>query len=177
MLTAQSTEAWMVKPVLVFGYGNPSRGDDALGSELLKRLITNPNINWNQVECLSDYQLQIEHALDLEERRLVLFVDAAVNNHSPFSVQRIKPARDPSFTTHAMTPAAVLQVYQSTIKQVPPPCFLLKIKAERFELGEGLSRNARQNLQCAYEWVIELLKHSSLSEWQKLMNNARNIAA
>ncbi len=167
----------MVKPVLVFGYGNPSRGDDALGPELLDALQKNTAIKLNQIEFLTDFQLQIEHALDLEQRHIVLFVDASVSCVTPFEWHQLKPERDLSYTTHAMSPAAVLQVYQAIKKEIPPPCFLLSIKAEQFDLGEDLSVGAKGNLQLACDFSVQLLSNPSLDRWIKLTRNARNIAA
>ena len=128
------------KPVLLFGYGNLSRGDDALGPLLLEYVESHCGLD--TIEILSDFQLQIEHALDLENRRLVMFVDASVACVDAFDFTALEPVRDKSYTTHAMSPAAVLDVYQSIKNQMPPPCFLLSIKAEEFELGDGLSVNA-----------------------------------
>ena len=167
----------MVKPILVFGYGNPSRGDDALGPELLESLQKNTVIRLDQIEFLTDFQLQIEHALDLEKRQLVLFVDASVSCTAPFELHQLKPERDLSYTTHAMTPAAVLLVYQSIKKEIPPPSFLLNIKADHFELGEDLGAGAKENLQHASDFAVRLLSHPSLVEWQKQSRHARNIAA
>jgi len=97
----------MVKPVLLFGYGNLSRGNDASGPLLLEYVESHCDLK--QVEILSDFQLQIENALDLENRSLVLFVDASVACVSAFDYGMLEPARDKSYTTHAtMSPAAVL---------------------------------------------------------------------
>ena len=100
----------MVKPVLLFGYGNLSRGDDALGPLLLEYIEN--TVNLDTIEILTDFQLQIEHALDLENRALVLFVDASVACVNAFDFAVLAPARDKIYTTHAMSPAAVLVVYQ-----------------------------------------------------------------
>lgn len=167
----------MAKPILVFAYGNPSRGDDALGPELLDEVQKNTIFCLEQVEFLTDFQLQIEHALDLEQRQLVLFADASVSCNAPFELHQLKPERDLGYTTHAMSPAAVLQVYQLIKKDAPPPCFLLSIKAEKFELGEGLSVSAKNNLQHAVDFVGGLLSSPLLARWQELTRNARNIAA
>ena len=160
----------MIKPILVFGYGNLSRGDDALGPLLLNYVENHCDLS--AIEILSDFQLQIEHALDLEKRALVLFVDASVDCTEPFDFSRIKPGKDKSYTTHAMSPAAVLDVYQSIKKQTPPPCFLLSIKAEKLELGEGLSPQAKINLKEACEFTKELLKIGDFKSWQKLITNS-----
>ena len=135
----------MIKPILIFGYGNLSRGDDALGPLLLEHIETTADLN--EIELLTDFQLQIEHALDLENRQLVLFIDASVSSETAYSFIQLQAAKDKSYTTHAMSPAAVLQVYQSIKKQPPPPCFLLSIQGLSFELGEGISPQAQQNLQ------------------------------
>ena len=156
------------KPVLLFGYGNLSRGDDALGPLLLEYAETHCDLD--AIEILSDFQLQIEHALDLENRRLVMFVDASVACADAFDFTALEPVRDKSYTTHAMSPAAVLDVYQSIKNQMPPPCFLLSIKAEEFELGDGLSVNAEHNLVKACSFAGQLLSNPDLNFWRKQTN-------
>ncbi len=155
----------MLKPVLLFGYGNLSRGDDALGPLVLEYIERHCDLD--QIEILSDFQLQIEHALDLESRRLVLFVDASVAAVEVFDFKLLEPARDKSYTTHAMSPAAVLEVYQSIKKQAPPPCFLLSIKGDKFELGEGLSVDAEKNLAEACSFAERLLTNLDVDFWLK----------
>ena len=155
----------MAKPVLLFGYGNLSRGDDALGPKLLEYVENHCDLE--EIEILSDFQLQIEHALDMENRSLVLFVDASVSCVGAYDFTQLEPARDKSYTTHAMSPAAVLDVYQSVKKQTPPPCFLLSIKGEKFELGEGLSTNAKQHLTQACQFVGQLLGNLDSTLWQQ----------
>jgi hydrogenase maturation protease len=160
----------IVKPVLLFGYGNLSRGDDALGPLLLEYVESRCNLQ--EVEILSDFQLQIEHALDLENRSLILFVDASVSCISAFDFAMLEPARDKSYTTHAMSPAAVLDVYQSIKKQTPPPCFLLSIKGEQFELGEGLSASAERDLAQACQFAEQLLGNPELDFWLRQASHA-----
>jgi len=161
----------MVKPVLIFGYGNLSRGDDALGPLLLEYVESHCDLE--SIEIQSDFQLQIEHALDLENRSLVLFIDASVSCVSEFDFALLEPSRDKSYTTHAMSPAAVLDVYKSIKKQTPPPCFLLSIKAEKFELGEGLSAQAENNLDQACLFAGQLLQNPDIKAWLQQANDAR----
>jgi len=162
-MTEKSNEL-MVKPVLLFGYGNLSRGDDALGPLFLEYVES--HFDLSNIELLTDFQLQIEHALDLENRQLVLFIDASVACVNAFDFSELTPAKDDSYTTHAMSPAAVLAVFQSIKKQSPPPCFLLAIKGERFELGEGMSANAESNLVAACQFVERLLDSPSPDAWR-----------
>jgi hydrogenase maturation protease len=153
-----------IKPILVFGYGNLSRGDDALGVLMLEHIEA--RFSLEKIDLLTDFQLQIEHALDLENRELVVFVDASVKSEIAFEFRQLQPIRDLSHTTHAMSPAAILDVYQTMKKETPPPCFLLAIGAESFELGEDLGDKARQNLDKACEFMDALLNNPTFTFWQ-----------
>ena len=148
-----------MKPILVFGYGNLSRGDDAVGPLLLEHLEQHAELT--QVELLCDFQLQIEHALDLQGRELVVFVDASVTEENAFAFKPLQACRDNSYTTHAMSPSSLLQVFENVTGQTAPPSFLFSIKAESFELGEPLSLAAAQNLQQACQFAENLLKRSA----------------
>ncbi len=160
-----------VKPLLVFGYGNLSRGDDALGHLLAEYVAGLCELD-ERVETLLDFQMQIEHALDLENRHLVLFADATVaKGVNAFCFSELKACRDTSYSTHAISPAAVMFVYKSIKKQPPPPCFLLAIKGEHFELGEPLSASAAANLARAYRFTDHLLANPCYSHWQTIATN------
>jgi hydrogenase maturation protease len=161
----------MPKPVLVFGYGNPSRGDDALGPLLAESI--QERFDTADIDVLTDFQLQIEHALDLDNRELVLFVDASVACHAPFELTELKPVGAVGYTTHALHPASVMAVYRSIGNQPPPPCFLLAIKGEAFELGEGLSANAERHFRQAESFVHGLLQNPGLADWRHKAGNRR----
>lgn len=148
--------------LLIFGYGNPSRGDDALGPLLLERLEAG---GFPGVECLTDFQLQVEHALDLEGRELALFIDAHLSCQPPFEFTAVYPETDRSYTTHAMSPAAVLQVFAEIHHRPPPPAFLLSIRGEHFELGEGLSPAAQDNLDAAFSFARKLCARPEAGYW------------
>jgi len=139
-------------PVLVFGWGNLSRGDDALGPLCVERLRAAAGQD-GRVEFLDDYQLQVEHALDLVGRTQVLFVDASRTARAPFDVSTVQARPDTGFTTHAMSPQALLQVYRDLHGGLAPPCTLLGIRAEAFELGEPPSALALQHLEAAVRWA------------------------
>jgi hydrogenase maturation protease len=145
----------MSASTLVFGWGNASRGDDALGPLFVERLraLALPGVG-----CLDDYQLQPEHALDLIGLERVLFVDASVNCSAPFEVSALQPRRDASFSSHAMSPGALLQAYVDVQGRAPPPATLLAIRGERFGLGEPMSEAAQAHLEAALSWAIGFLR-------------------
>lgn len=148
--------------LLVLAWGNLSRGDDALGPLCLAALRQQlPSSLHDQIEFLEDYQLQIEHALDLVDRQRVLFIDASLSCPAPFEVTRLQPAQDASFTTHALSPQALLQVYQDMQGEPPPPCTLLAIRGEAFELGEPPSPVALAHLKHAVTWASQWLQSAA----------------
>ena len=148
-------------PLLVFGWGNPSRGDDALGPLFVERLQQHcggdPRIEW-----LTDFQPQVEHALDLAGRDRVLLVDASVAADAPFAVTQPQPRRDASFGTHAVSAAALLQAYVDLNDgAAPPPTTLLAIRGASFELGEAPGDDALRHLDAALAWARRWLRDAA----------------
>jgi hydrogenase maturation protease len=142
--------------ILVLGWGNLSRGDDALGPLFVAGLHERlPTDLLEQVEFLDDYQLQVEHALDLEGRHHVLFVDASLDCTAPFEARPIHARRDTSYTSHALSPEALLQVYEDMQSHASPPATLLALRGEVFGLGEPLSATAKCHLQAGLEWGLD----------------------
>ncbi|TSA10385.1 MAG: hydrogenase maturation protease [Comamonadaceae bacterium] len=154
-------------PLLVFAWGNRSRGDDALGPLLLDRLRASLPVD-SAVDCLEDYQLQIEHALDLLGRARVLFVDASLTCRAPFEVISLAPARDLSLGTHSLSAQALLQVFCDLHGHAPPASTLLAIRGEAFELGAPLSPAAQANLERALVWCRHWLSPMALERPQPI---------
>lgn len=158
-----------IAPILIFAYGNPSRGDDALGPVMFELLEKNKqdSSELDKIDLLTDYQLQIEHAVDLEQRECVLFIDASVSATAPYEFHRLQAERDSSYTTHAMSPVAVLDVYQQIHKCDPPPSYMLLIRGYEFGLGQLISEQANINLQQGYEFIKRLLV-TDVSRWPEI---------
>ena len=164
----------MTAPLLIFAYGNPSRGDDALGPQLLDLLASHRahHPEWPEIELLTDFQLQVEHAVDLEERDLALFIDASVSCPSPCLLSRLQPAQDARYTTHEMSPEAVLHVFEQVYQRPAPPSFLLSVRGESFELGEPPSRAAIENRDAALALLVQLCSQPNPEIWQTLLFHA-----
>ena len=147
----------MAAPILIFGVGNESRGDDAL-APLLVRQLQAEGIRY--VEFIEDYQLQVEHVTDLLDRSAVLFVDADISCAEPFHFSEIAAAKDSSYTSHVMTPFALLHTYRQVYGMDAPSSFLLRIRGYGFELGASLSDEASANLARATararEWLADI---------------------
>lgn len=151
--------------VVVIAVGNPSRGDDALGPLLLERIAA----RFGEVVAVADFQLQIEHALLLEEADLALFIDAATGLEAPCAFEEIAPERAATPLTHALAPRAVLGVFERIAQRAPPPSFVLGLRAERFGLGEAPSTPACDALEQGWQLASELLVNAQPASWRAIV--------
>ena len=154
-----------IAPKLVLAIGNPSRGDDALGPLLLERLGA---LALADVELITDFQLQVEHALDLVGREDVTLVDADATGAVPFRFSAVSPGADRSTTTHTLSPAALLDTYRRVVDAPIPPTWLLAIRGYSFELGAPLSPAAAANLDAAVAMLARRLVGKRGLTWSGL---------
>jgi hydrogenase maturation protease len=142
--------------ILLLGFGNPGRRDDGLGPALAEAAR-----EWNLpgVTIDSDYQLTVEDAAEAARHQIVLFADAAVTGPDPFWIERLDPTTSPgSFSTHRVTPGAVLALARELFSAAPTG-YLLAIRGYEFDqFDEGLSEKARENLKAAVSHLRAMLK-------------------
>jgi hydrogenase maturation protease len=131
--------------LLIIGYGNPLRGDDAVGylaAERLRSLLTGAD-----VEILAVHQLTPELADPISRAAHVIFLDAAATGE-PGAIQRrsIIPAPGPGGFTHHSTPGALLAASAALFDSLPEAT-LYSIPGQSFEFGEELTAPVRQALE------------------------------
>ncbi len=153
----------MTTQLVIIAVGNPSRADDALGPILLERI----SAQWPHLTTVVDFQLQVEHALDLQAADQVLFIDAAMGLEQPFRFSAITPQTDNALLSHALSPKAVLEVLQRITGQAAPPSFLLAVRGSEFELGQPLSEPATVALQAAWQFICPLLAQPDVENWRR----------
>ncbi len=159
----------LIPPVLIFAIGNESRGDDALGPILLRRLdswLQAGNLS-EEFELLEEFQLQVENAMDMKDRRLVLFIDAGIETALPFSFYRAQIKDEAVLYSHALEPESLLKVYEQFYQELPPAVFILCIRGEAFELGEAISPEATEHLEQAFEFCNKLLGNADVHLWNQ----------
>ncbi len=139
---------------LVIGFGNPARYDDALGcafGEAIERL------GHADVTVWTAYQPALEDAVDLARHEVVVFADAARSGSAPFEVHAVRPRWSPSFTSHVLAPEDLLAVSQELFGATPT-AYMYAIRGYRFDgIGEGLSPQARRNLESAISFFARQL--------------------
>jgi hydrogenase maturation protease len=147
--------------ILLIGFGNPGRGDDGLGPALADAAR-----EWNipGVTVDSEYQLTVEDAAEAAQHQVVLFADAASTGPEPFSITRVHPTCDPgSFSTHSVTPQAVLALARELFS-AEPVGYVLAIRGYEFDqFDEELSERARANLEAAVVHLRTMLKEGHIS--------------
>jgi hydrogenase maturation protease len=154
-------------PIVIFAVGNPSRGDDAIGPEIhgqLEKWLENVKLA-DRFELIEDFQLNIEHALDLQGRDIALFIDAGENTPAPFDFRQIFRSTAASHSTHALPPESVLQVYYQMEGKEPPPAFLLCVRGESFDLGASLTPSAQEGVNAAMALLMQLVRERDLAGW------------
>lgn len=167
--TLRATPA-QAKPLLVLAAGNPSRGDDAFGPLLAERLsawLSEGGQAWQtHVDVVNEQQLAVEHLLDMQARRAVLFVDASVATPGAACalaphIVAVNAATEARVNSHSCSPAQLLWLFQDLLLQTPPPAFVLTASGQDFELGAPLSGQMRSALDAAWPllhgWLAEQL--------------------
>ena len=131
---------------LFFGIGNCSRSDDGLGWAFLDRILHDTDF---QGRAEYRYQLGVEDAALVARANRVVFVDSYRGAlDGGFAWQPCEGSGDFEFTSHVLPPRAVMH-YCNDLYERHPPADLLMISGERWELDDGLSETARENLERA----------------------------
>ena len=153
---------------LLLAVGNRSRGDDAAGPLLLDRLEPMlsgsselPELSgtsWLTEEC---YQLQPELVEELATARSVWIVDATREFSTGAELASVSPATQFEFTTHALSAASLLALYEKVYGDPAPPTRLLKIGASQFELGTPLSTQTLLNIDQAIGIFLQAIAKPS----------------
>lgn len=140
--------------ILIYGYGNPGRQDDALGVKLAENIeqwIIEENIKGVETDC--NYQLNIEDADRISQSDFVIFADASTEQIDGFIFTEVNPdTSSVEFTMHAVSPAFVLDLCRKLYKKTPET-YLLHIKGFEWGFEEKLSEGAMINLSKTTDFV------------------------
>lgn len=136
-----------LKTVLVIGYGNDLRSDDAVGQK-----VANAIAAWKlpHVTSLCVHQLTPELAAFLANTELAIFIDACFT--SVCEDVRVQPIAPSNSTTaiggHTSDPRSLLALTQALYNRVPN-AWWVTIPGTNFELGDRLSPIAERGMQVA----------------------------
>ncbi|MFC1528274.1 hydrogenase maturation protease [Candidatus Latescibacterota bacterium] len=144
--------------ILLIGYGNPAREDDGLGPSVADEI---EKLAIDGITVDADYQLTVEYAAAVAEYDTVIFVDASVSGREPFSLNRLTPERQESFSSHSITPEAVLGLAQELFS-AGTSAYILGIRGYSFSMfTETMTEKAQVNREKALKFLVPMLRSKS----------------
>lgn len=152
--------------ILVIGYGNELRGDDAVGPYVAKIIASWDAAN---VSAIAVPQLTPELAAQLAAAHCVIFIDAA---HEVLEGIRITPLRcetpEPSsgstcMLSHASTPATLLALSQ-ILYGTHPLAWVMEIPATNFQLGHEFSPQTEAGLHAALVEIEHIFRQGEFCQ-------------
>jgi hydrogenase maturation protease len=148
--------------ILIIGYGNPLRGDDALGPVAAKHLAQHYRDDANIHVC-TVHQLTPELSEKVAAYTIALLIDA--RHREPAGqvfVEEVQLATNPSSHpfSHYVTPPELLLLAR-TLYSSSPRMFLSGITATAFAVGEPLSPPVFAALPILYEKIAALVQEHS----------------
>ncbi len=124
-----------MKKILLIGYGNTLRGDDAAGIQAAQLIAgLHP-----EIECICMHQLMPEMAEQISECDMVVFIDADVNAAKIFS-RKIEPAGQKNQPrSHFISPESLLSLSRQLYNRLPSEAYMIGLPATEFDFSEKLS--------------------------------------
>jgi hydrogenase maturation protease len=145
--------------VLVIGYGNTLRGDDAAGIRAAELIAKRRP----EIECVCMHQLMPELAEQIAESDIVIFFDADVNVTQP-NVRLVEPTIEADQPrTHFISPESLLRLSQQIYQRMPLKTYVIGIPASQFEFSEELSESTKKAVEESVR-LAESLLHSGNSK-------------
>jgi hydrogenase maturation protease len=140
--------------VLVIGYGNTLRGDDAVGQHVALA-VSNWNVPGLAVEAV--HQLTSDLAEPLSRADLAIFVDAKLAGEPDLvEVRSLEASGTPETFGHTSNPQSLLALASAVFGR-HPPAWLISVPAVDFSLREGFSATAMRGAAEALALVAALI--------------------
>jgi hydrogenase maturation protease len=144
--------------IVVIGYGNPLRGDDAIGwkaAEALRDVYEDDGA----VEVFASHQLNPEMAESVAEAGMVIFIDAVADKlgAGKIACESVHPADHSSAFSHQLDPptllASAIDLYGSC-----PRAAVIGVGIQSCDLGHDLSREVKAALPRVVAEVKQMIE-------------------
>ncbi|HZR20962.1 MAG TPA: hydrogenase maturation protease [Verrucomicrobiae bacterium] len=135
--------------LLVIGYGNTLRGDDAAGRRVAQAM---EKLHLPGVRVLSCDLLTPELADPVAGAQKVVFVDASVEAVATVQIRELEPAESSQILAHAADPRTLLALARDVFGQAPQ-AWWVTIPAENLGIGEDLSMKTRVGVEEAIRQI------------------------
>lgn len=138
---------------LIVGYGNTLRSDDAAGPLVVEEIQRQHLPGVTTLVCPL---LTPELAEPVSRAATVVFVDASIEPNREVRVRPIQPADSSRILAHAANPQTLLAISRDIFGHMPR-AWCLTIPVEDLELGENLSKLARQGVRKAVKLITGMI--------------------
>lgn len=157
--------------ILVIGYGNPLRTDDAIGQHVAWELMK----YFDRADLLAriTHQLTPELAEIVSHFDIVVFIDARVGDRPGEIIwEEVQPVVGAGAFTHNVTPAALLGAANDLYGRMPAG-LLISIVGEVFNYGTDLSPRLCKMLPGITRRAGDIIRDYSTSHTHEENNHAR----
>jgi hydrogenase maturation protease len=156
--------------ILIIGYGNPLRSDDAIGQHVAR--VMQQRLRHTKLQVHTTYQLVPELASLISSAEIVVFIDALMGG-TPGEVlhEVVAPTEGVGSLTHHVTPGSLLAA-ASELYGKAPRGILISIVGEAFHYGSELSPELQHRLPTIAEQVKAIIESSEQVQAYKGSNYA-----
>jgi hydrogenase maturation protease len=128
--------------VLIIGYGNTLRGDDAAGVKAAELIAQ----RHPEFEYIYLHQLVPELAEQIGDYDIVFFIDAQKDITQPSARLVVPSVGTDQPRTHFISPESLLALSQQLYQRMPSKSYVIGIPASEFEFSEELSAQTTQGV-------------------------------
>lgn len=156
--------------ILVIGYGNPLRTDDAIGQHVAQMM--EQRLGDKAIRIQTVYQLTPELVEPIRHAELVIFLDARVGEPPGLLIHEpVEPATGANAFTHHIRPETLLGAAQE-LYSATPKGILISISGANFEFGSELSPQLRELLPKLADQVEKIVKSNIQAQPKEEIHHA-----
>lgn len=153
------------RSILVVGYGNLLRSDDAIGQQIAKDIE-----RWGMpnVKTIAVHQLTPELAETLADFDIIIFVDACPgSDQQDIQIEQIRSSSFNPVARYTSDPRSLLALTQTLYDRVPQAWWVM-VPGVNFEVGDRFSSTAEQNIETALQQIDHLMQRVRKEPCMKL---------
>jgi hydrogenase maturation protease len=144
--------------ILIIGYGNPLRSDDAIGQHVAQAM--QQRLRHTRLQVHTTYQLVPELASLISSAEIVVFIDAHMGGTlGEVHHEVVVPTWDVGSLTHHVTPSSLLAASYDLYGKMPRG-ILISIVGAAFHFGCELSPELQQKLPTITDQVKAIIESS-----------------
>ncbi len=145
--------------ILIIGYGNPLRSDDAIGQYVAQAM--QQRLRHTRLQVHTTYQLTPELVSLISSAQLVIFIDALMGGiPGEILYSQVSPAWNSGSLTHHVTPGSLLAA-SAELYGTTPKGILISIAGAAFNYGCELSPELQEKFPAITDQVKAIIENSA----------------